>query len=362
MRILRKAFARKDYEGLTEEGAAALKKQRDLRAARLNTIRHNNNDQILKGKKKDSWGNQLKRDALHESTLENSKRLSAQERENIISKFGKAPAEHVGQAPKVVKGIKESVGRDPVSLVKVEPKKGKALLKGKAGKIAAIAGGTALAAGAGAYAYNKYKNKDKQFSDEEDHSVRNAAIAGGVGLGATALGGHVLGNVSAYKAGKAHVTKEKNILDKANREVKRDFNEAKSKFTKKVRDNKNWYDGAMKRNEEARQKFKDNLHNMTDAEFDRKQAGLNATKKAYEKAYQGEKDILRNSWKRTKEDLKSRADQAAARYNKNTSKEVIGKVGKKAYGSGFAKVAGAGLLATGAAAALAYNKGKKKES
>lgn len=150
------------------------------------------------GKKHTEAYTQL-RNELHKKTLANEAVEQEKIRQSVIDKFGKEPKDHISKAPKSVQGVKENIGRDAVNLVKSEGKSvaKKSLKLGKVGKIAAITGGAALATGAGALAYKKRKEQ-KQFAEEEkDNSLRNAAIAGGVGLGATA-GASAL----AYNSGK----------------------------------------------------------------------------------------------------------------------------------------------------------------
>lgn len=200
-----------------------------------------------------------------------------------------------------------------------------------------------------------------QGDSEKDNSLRNAAVAGGVGLGATALGGHILGNVNAYNAGKDLVNKEQRALDKTNREIKSDFSKAKREFVRDVKDNKRYFEGVQKRISESRARLRANSPYMSDSAFDLEQSRIHNASVKNGRDYVNRKAELRDSWRTTKESLKGRADSAAAKFNKNTSKEALTKVGKKAYKGGFAKAAGAGLLATAGATALAYNQSKKKE-
>lgn len=356
MIVLRnKNFARVDYEGLTEEGKASLKAQRDLRAQRLNQIRKNNNDLIKRNGKKHTEAYTKLRNELHGKTLANEAIEQEKIRNSVIDKFGKEPKEHIGKAPKSVQGVKENIGRDAVNIVKSEGKSvaKKGLKLGKAGKIAAIAGGAAVATGAGALAYKKHKEQ-KQFTEEKDNSVRNAAIAGagvtGVGLGLAHLRSKERSRNDVFK----HAVNETNIHNSAIRDARQGLKDSAKKFA------------SSKSINEENFKYMDNQYRQyqnlgyehgSENLVDHYQKRRLDNKKDFLKKEAENQEFMTNAKKKYRESVSS----AKARYNNNMSKEAVNKIRKGSYAKNMknlgAKAAGVGV----AAGTVAYLASKKKK-
>lgn len=151
MIIKRKLFAKKDYEGLTQEGKEALRKNRSLRAQRLNEFRNNINKTITQNP--DSINALKTRNELHKKTSEQFRNLAREDRQNVINKFGKVVEKTTTQTtpPPLPTNIKKTADQ----VIKKSS---------RLGKVGKILGSGLLAAGTvgtGGYAYKKIKEKEQ---------------------------------------------------------------------------------------------------------------------------------------------------------------------------------------------------------